>query len=381
MRTSAFVSRVSPALLVALLLWHPCAAQVEKHGKGKHSCSTCRDEETVLCPPCSGSGRIRIPCWACDRTGSRPCLQCNTEEAIRDPELKIAVRRMKKSSGRKKTRKGRLPCLNSYCRGGRMTWQGGATNPCRVCGGNGTIKCGFCSGGKATCKTCGGTRKRTAVCWDCAGGAKLACPGCKLEKPPEQCPHCKDKRVLSGADCKFEIHGNEFCSACSGKGKVTCRQCAGTNKTPCGPCAGCGKIRINVRYTDTGQQTKGGIRTCSSCKGKGHLDCMHCKRGRAPCARCKGRKKTLIPCHKSTRLTCACVTMGPHAPIEVLGDILLAAGLTDRAFLFFREAEARTQAELPAVRGASKKFLKEWKRQQTRARLRLATKTRKASKK
>ena len=72
------------------------------------------------------------------------------------------------------------------------------------------------------------------------------------------------------------------CETCSGERKVQCGACDGTGADLCGTCGG--------RRKAYGYATDGSRRllNCISCRGKGTIDCIHCRRGIASCATCDG---------------------------------------------------------------------------------------------
>lgn len=73
-----------------------------------------------------------------------------------------------------------------------------------------------------------------------------------------------------------------ICDACSGAGKNTCDSCGGIGTTTCNACGGQRKM---YGYAANGSRR---LLNCQTCRGKGEVDCMHCRRGIATCASCAG---------------------------------------------------------------------------------------------
>jgi hypothetical protein len=93
-------------------------------------------------------------------------------------------------------------------------------------------------------------------------------------------PWAADDRKLREATDHVEI-----CSACNGAGKGSCPTCAGAGKLVCAECGGARKM---YGYAANGAHR---LLNCTRCRGKGDVDCGHCRRGIATCERCAGERR------------------------------------------------------------------------------------------
>lgn len=73
-----------------------------------------------------------------------------------------------------------------------------------------------------------------------------------------------------------------ICDPCGGAAKVSCPACGGGGKTICTSC--------NGKRKEYGYAANGSYRllNCTMCRGKGDVDCAHCRRGVAACPSCAG---------------------------------------------------------------------------------------------
>ena len=93
---------------------------------------------------------------------------------------------------------------------------------CKNCKGEFKIICPTCSGMKAIpCGQCKGLRGKRRNCSNCNHGKIKTFFGREKD-----CDKCKGTGIIT-----------EYCSKCSGKGKVSCEQCGGTGKIECTECA------------------------------------------------------------------------------------------------------------------------------------------------
>jgi hypothetical protein len=73
-----------------------------------------------------------------------------------------------------------------------------------------------------------------------------------------------------------------ICDRCAGEGKTGCTDCAATGKRRC---LACGGQRKMYGYAANGARR---LLNCTTCRGKGDVDCAHCRRGIATCGGCAG---------------------------------------------------------------------------------------------
>ena len=93
------------------------------------------------------------------------------------------------------------------------------------------------------CKTCKGDFE--IICPKCHGMEKIPCEQCKgLRGKRINCPDCnhgKIKTLFRGErdcdKCKGTGIITQYCSKCSGKGRVNCAKCNGTGKIDCPDCS------------------------------------------------------------------------------------------------------------------------------------------------
>ncbi|HEY0156871.1 MAG TPA: hypothetical protein VGF28_06205 [Thermoanaerobaculia bacterium] len=73
-----------------------------------------------------------------------------------------------------------------------------------------------------------------------------------------------------------------ICDACGGERKTRCGSCGGSGTARCHTCGGQRKM---YGYASNGAYR---LLNCTACRGKGEVDCSHCRRGIATCAACGG---------------------------------------------------------------------------------------------
>jgi len=198
-------------------------------------CSVCSDEKYVDCLSCKATGKVFDGCKLCRARGHHACLTCDPQaapsirkslspafnKATREVYITTLTRFEKKAKDARNVRraaqkrtgvsdrppkKGRVDCTNAYCKGGKTLWQGGDTNPCKVCRSKGTMKCTNCRGGKAPCIACQGLKGRNTSCVDCAGGGRLPCPACNFDLKSDKCVLCDGEPKLACARCRDNSH-------------------------------------------------------------------------------------------------------------------------------------------------------------------------------
>ena len=379
------------ATLILLLAGGVCEtrAQVENGGEGSDSCRVCSSKLAVKCPTCKGTGQERFECPLCEGAGKTDCLSCGPIElgAFKNKKMSSAERRKAealrkkiqkalRNPGRgtktkeKKPKKGYTDCPNRTCYGGRMIWDVGKTNPCRVCGTKGLVKCPGCRGGNRRCLVCAGKRKVIGTCRTCRGHGNLSCPGCQLEAPTAKCPLCNGRKTTACGACQKSRHLPNHCGTCRGQGVSNCEDCRGHQRLTCGTCSGSGKVRYKIVTPGGGNGGSGGIRGCEECSGRGYDKCTECRRGKVTCERCHGQKT--VPDKCSRRAWCQCAAEGSSAGLELMGDLLLEAGSTARAGEFFIQAKKSLDS---SPEPSSKKK----KAERTKARSRLDKKIKRAA--
>ena len=91
-----------------------------------------------------------------------------------------------------------------------------------------------------------------------------------------------DAWTVDGPSLRQRSDHIAVCDACGGEKKVSCAACGGMGRTICGACRG---QRQAYGYAANGSYR---LLNCTTCRGKGELDCVHCRRGVAVCAACAG---------------------------------------------------------------------------------------------
>lgn len=143
------------------------------------------------------------------------------------------------------------------------------TGTCQKCNGSGKVTCGTCSGG--------GTvpheyyEDETVTCSACGGSGFLTKSSAEAGMDV-RCPTCGSNRFHVG------------CTSCGGNG-MSCASCGFVYRgAPWNPIpdyqAGSGRTTGRVRKTRQD--------TCSSCGGRGKVDCPSCG-GNGKCSQCRGR--------------------------------------------------------------------------------------------
>ena len=326
-------------LLLRCCLWIVLATGLLAQG-ATAPCSFCAGG-TIACPTCT-QGKVEVPCVFCDGAGKDVCATCNPE------------------------RPGKIDCPNPYCRDGLTRWQGGDTDPCKLCTKKGHIACPDCRGQAAgRCAFCAGTGARPRTCWTCAGARRIECPLCSFDPTKPGCSVCKDVGELEcrlctpapaagpagAAEAKPVPPPLVACNACRGRGDLTCRSCSGLDKVACTRCGATGKMRMTANKP--GQPAipgipgeKAGVKECDLCSGKAVRNCPDCKKGRIDCATCeRGRVAArCTTCLNAGRIGCDACQSGGHARFELLADLLVARGQPARAATLLEQAVRRARA-------------------------------------
>lgn len=321
-------------LVLAAFLWiwssmHGAVAQEEP---AVPACTFCTDK-TVACPTCDGTGVRAVPCVYCGGDGAVECGTCDSKQP------------------------GWIDCPNGPCRDGKTHWQGGDTDPCKLCATKGRIPCPSCRGQKGgRCVACAGIGKRMRTCWTCVGGKRLPCPKCTQDPAATGCGTCDGSGKAPCRLCaKTEPKGTKPCLACDGKGDLPCARCQGLDRVACAKCAATGKMRMaSSKYPGlpATYAEKAGVKTCDLCEGRAVKNCADCKKGRIDCAKCeKGQVPDVcVPCLHQRQVGCDECLSGGHARHELLGNLLLEKGEPVRAAAFLARAlEIAQTLKGPAV--------------------------------
>lgn len=99
---------------------------------------------------------------------------------------------------------------------------------------------------------------------------------------PSLTPETIDPWSVDPASLRERSEHIAICDACNGEKKVHCSVCGGIGKQICGTCGGQRKM---YGYAANGSRR---LLNCNICRGKGELDCDHCRRGIATCGTCGG---------------------------------------------------------------------------------------------
>src|SRR5262249_32337166 len=199
-------------LLLSLILAVPFVASTPIAGAGD-PCALCGDKKVVTCPSCGGKKTYFDNCTGCDGKGKRPCLLCGSYVNIPEKEWKGVT-----------PGKGLLPCTNSYCVKGTVTWETwGEKAPCKLCAGKGAIDCKLCSGSEIPCIRCNGKMKIEYACTDCRMTGEIPCPLCQPKVAKAKgCFLCQGAAPIDCPRCQA-----------SGKVLVKCPVCKGTERAFC----------------------------------------------------------------------------------------------------------------------------------------------------
>ncbi|MAG55598.1 MAG: hypothetical protein CMJ83_04835 [Planctomycetes bacterium] len=349
-------------------------------------CSVCDRVKMVTCVTCNGRGKVKIDCSRCSGLGKTDCLRCGMPKLTGDPEADAVVKAARKrirealrtTIGKKKLRRktpvdGKTICPSSVCYGGAILWESGHRASCKLCAASGLTKCAACRAGKITCRACAGDRRLEIPCWTCGGGKTLPCPGCVIKEPANRCQLCKGKAYLKCWLCGRGGHNEVGCGSCSATGRAVCQSCSGLARQACQKCAGCGRVRYKT-VGGGGRSSSAGTKSCNECSGRGFDKCTQCVKGTTSCDTCEGRKRVRKDCTYAGKTACGCTILGPWAPLEVFGDILLAAGRKNRARKFMiaaaqAAAKPLSVSEVPPL--LAKRREKERRRAIPRLRLKL----------
>lgn len=315
-----------PRSSVAALVWFVVSlAPARTQEVSPAACALCT-EATIECPTCAGAGTVTVACGFCGADGKLQCLVCPPE------------------------RPGFVDCPNRYCRDGKTRWEGGDSDPCKLCAAKGRIACPSCRGKAAPeCIACAGTGKRPRTCWTCAGSRRVACPLCAVDPARVGCGTCTgDGKVACGICRDGAPKGVQPCVVCNGAGDRACTTCRGLDRVACSKCAATGKMRLgSSKYPGVpGPRDKAGVKQCELCEGKAVKNCHDCTKGRVDCPSCeKGQTPSVCRhCLQQRAIGCDECLSGGHARWEVLGDCLVRTGHPARAVPFYERAIERAKA-------------------------------------
>lgn len=236
-------------LILAGLGVGPAAGAV---GGGAEDCSICKSECKLPCDRCKGHGKRSINCLRC--SGKRK-LDCPANLCI----------------------DGLRWC--HACEGeGKIHWNSGGTDPCKVCKRKGKLKCPFCKGSKTLgCPDCGKTGKIKVGCAACLGMGSHPCPRASCRD--QACPLCSDSKEVGCYICQEDGQHEGRCKHCAGHGTRFCPEkfCA-AGMLVCKKCFGTGTEKRVYR-----NGSSAGSKRCGQCRGKGFDKCKTCKGGTIPC--------------------------------------------------------------------------------------------------
>ena len=132
---------------------------------------------------------------------------------------------------------------------------------CRLCRGTGDYHCETCDNtGKVTCDGCQGSGV-----WICDGEEGKG----KCDNGYYICPSCNGDTYLRSGDGVIPpdaLPGT--CSTCNGKGRIECWHCHGTGGGVCDRCNGTGKSECQVGTCQVSRQYNW---HCPNCKGTGYI--------------------------------------------------------------------------------------------------------------
>jgi hypothetical protein len=77
---------------------------------------------------------------------------------------------------------------------GKIKWEDGKLNTCKLCGGAGKVRCEDCQSAQTPCAACAGKGKLDGRCLECAGTGVLVCVLCTSETA---CAQCSGARALA----------------------------------------------------------------------------------------------------------------------------------------------------------------------------------------
>lgn len=300
-------------LFVTLLVGGVLGTGVRAEDEAPSPCVLCADARSVPCPSCAGKGVGTLTCDICNGQRSVRCLMRGDATGDKSERL------MAKISGHSGTQH---KCPNSFCIDGKITWVGGKSAPCKLCGGSGLVKCADCQIAQSPCAACKGKGRIDGRCEDCAGTGKLPCLLCAKEGAA--CTVCYGSHSVACGLCKGGGDVVQACSTCGARGTEVCKACDGISKVRCGECDATGRTRMV--YTDG---TAASSTKCKNCDGRGTFACNSCRDGRATCSLCGGAKRVTEACRacegKSTVPCRSCGVFGYRAA-ELEGGMLAKTG-------------------------------------------------------
>lgn len=237
---------------------------------------SCSSEDCKLC-----AGQHQWACRRCEGKGQRatPCTRCGGDHKIECP-VRGCI-------------KGKLSCNACYGEG-KITWQTGDKDSCKVCSRKGKVTCGFCTGkGKFECPKCGKSGKASMPCQACAATGVFPCPKSRAAR----CVVCKGHREYACRSCAGR--GEQFaqCDGCKDYGLLFCEKCF-HGRTACTECHGTGKLR----YVGSESGARAGTHKCGPCGGRGYSQCKRCDKGVRRCdldhprTPCKDCQRGMIDC-------------------------------------------------------------------------------------
>lgn len=133
--------------------------------------------------------------------------------------------------------------------------------PCRLCGGKGDYHCVSCGNtGTVTCGGCNGTGV-----WHCPGEEGKG----KCNNGYYTCKSCNGDTYARSGDGQIPPDAKPgSCSTCGGKGKIECWTCHGNPTQACDKCGGTGKEECPVGTCKVSRQYNW---KCPDCKGTGYI--------------------------------------------------------------------------------------------------------------
>lgn len=285
------------------------------------ACGLCAGAREIKCPGCRGTAKAKGPCEFCDGERTMRC-----DWAHESPR--------------------RSTCDN--CIGGKIRWDDGKVNSCKLCGGRGSSQCAGCKlAPRQKCKECLGMGHRQNECRACCGTAKLPCLVCS---DAADCLACDRAEQVKCPRCRGSGEASQQCIDCVGHGKVPCEGCLGQGKHGCTDCYATGLAR--AQYQDrTTAYSKG----CSACDKSGVRTCVRCQKGLARCEGCGGGGRLTGVCRLcSGKRLLPCGSCGEHGfrAADLQGSILLEKGEREAAAKLFRFAKSRAETRLRSAQKA-----------------------------
>ena len=303
------------SILACLLLAGCLAAQ---------DCGVCDGRHFVSCVPCRGEGVVASQCASCDGSGSRDCRTCG--------KIGNAATRLLDPKNKKTLRKGRIDCPS--CSAGKIHRVESKTKlNCKLCRSSGHLDCPDCHAGAIKCRCRG--RLAEAVCRQCAGAGKLACPGCRLRLQKGECLLCKGEAQRGCATCNNVAVDKLACGKCLGKRKVSCKSCSAVGKIPCKTCRATG---VRFDRERKGRKLHYKKSRCGACKGKGTRSCGDCKSGKVGCDQCDGgKKKNLCGRCNGGQVKCFGCASTNYPGLHVMGQLLVDEERYEKAVAIYEQ--------------------------------------------